>query len=321
MNLKSYQLLNIPKPVYSAQGGNEGNDAGNQGDGNEEGGVDIFDDTKGDQPERKSRFDGRGAMSQFRNKSKDGEEDEGSNSEGDKEASQDKSDRPEWLPSKFKTPEDLSKAYTQLERKLRDNGKADPDDIVPDEPTVEKYFGEDFKLDDDVKNLGLTTDDPGLKEAAEVFAKHGIGVKTAASITKEMFKRMDAHAPTPLDPEEEFKSLGNNAQAVIDANYAWLDKMDAEGKLSDDDAEVAVELMSTARGVRFLNKMRASAGERSIPLGSHAPAAVNMSPEEWQAEHGRAIAEGDHKRREELERIGSAVHGTGRGGAVRISLD
>ena len=34
------------------------------------------------------------------------------------ELPQDQSDRPEWLPEKFKTPEDMSKAYSELEKKL-----------------------------------------------------------------------------------------------------------------------------------------------------------------------------------------------------------
>lgn len=322
--LKFHQLLNLPRPLFNAEGGGSGSGDGGDGqDGDDEGGIDFFDDSEGKPADKPSRFDGKGALSQFRSKDEGEEADgeDGAKGEGQEEDGKQKGDRPEWLPEKFKTPEALASAYANLEKKLRDGGKKDPDDIVPDEPTAENYFGADFKLDPEVKNLGLESDDPGLSVAAAAFAKHGIGTKTAASIVREVFKGMDAHAPTPIDPEQEFKSLGNNGQAVIDANYSWLNKMDQEGRLSDDDANIAVDLMNTARGVRFLNKMRSMAGERSIPLGAHVPAGGNMSPEEWQAEHGKAIAEGNHKRREELERMGSAVHGNNRGGAVRISLD
>ena len=30
-----------------------------------------------------------------------------------------KDERPEWLPEKFKTPEDMAKSYTELERKMQ----------------------------------------------------------------------------------------------------------------------------------------------------------------------------------------------------------
>ncbi len=45
------------------------------------------------------------------------EPEEETNAESE-ELSQEQSDRPEWLPEKFKSPEDMSKAYSELEKKL-----------------------------------------------------------------------------------------------------------------------------------------------------------------------------------------------------------
>jgi len=45
------------------------------------------------------------------------EPEEETNTESE-ELSQEQSDRPEWLPEKFKSPEDMSKAYSELEKKL-----------------------------------------------------------------------------------------------------------------------------------------------------------------------------------------------------------
>lgn len=47
-------------------------------------------------------------------------------------------DRPEWLPEKFKSPEDMAKAYRELETRL---GKGD--DTEGDPPTPEEETGED----------------------------------------------------------------------------------------------------------------------------------------------------------------------------------
>ena len=41
------------------------------------------------------------------------------------ELPQEQSDRPDWLPEKFKTPEDMSKAYSELEKKLGQAPKED----------------------------------------------------------------------------------------------------------------------------------------------------------------------------------------------------
>jgi len=45
------------------------------------------------------------------------EPEEETNTESE-ELPQEQSDRPEWLPEKFKSPEDMSKAYSELEKKL-----------------------------------------------------------------------------------------------------------------------------------------------------------------------------------------------------------
>jgi ElaB/YqjD/DUF883 family membrane-anchored ribosome-binding protein len=45
------------------------------------------------------------------------EPEEETNAESE-ELSQEQNDRPEWLPEKFKSPEDMSKAYSELEKKL-----------------------------------------------------------------------------------------------------------------------------------------------------------------------------------------------------------
>ena len=44
------------------------------------------------------------------------------------------SDKPEWLPSKFDSPEDLAEAYRQLEQRLGSGEHIEEDDAVDDGP-------------------------------------------------------------------------------------------------------------------------------------------------------------------------------------------
>ena len=65
------------------------------------------------------------------------------------EATQDNqpSERPEWLPEKFKTPEDLAKSYSELEKKLSSPAEEKPEEQAPAEeiPQVEfNKFAEEF---------------------------------------------------------------------------------------------------------------------------------------------------------------------------------
>ena len=53
------------------------------------------------------------------------------------EVQQEQSDRPEWLPEKFKTPEDMSKAYAELEKKLGQSPKEDTEESEQSEEKAE----------------------------------------------------------------------------------------------------------------------------------------------------------------------------------------
>ena len=53
----------------------------------------------------------------------------------EEELPQDQSDRPEWLPEKFKSPEDMAQAYAELEKKL---GQAPKEDTEESEQVEEK---------------------------------------------------------------------------------------------------------------------------------------------------------------------------------------
>ena len=56
------------------------------------------------------------------------------------EASQDNQDRPEWLPEKFKSAEDMAKSYTELEKKFSSGNKeeapAEPEASTEEPPTT-----------------------------------------------------------------------------------------------------------------------------------------------------------------------------------------
>lgn len=312
-----YQSLNspirFPSPAFGPddESGNDGGDESADDDAGDEEGA------GGDQKSTASRFDAKG-LGKFRTKEEEGEGD-GTKEEGDKRLTDQKEPnadgRPDHIPAKFWDAEKkeikvdaMAKAYSVAEKALRSNGKSISAD-VPE--TEEDYFKEGVALDPEVTKLGLETDDPGLKVAASVFKKYNIGKEVAHNIVKDMFKGMNEHAPTPIDPDQELKSLGPNGKAVIDGTMIWLEKLDREGQLSDDDANVAVELLGTAKGVRFLNKLRGMTGEMSIPAGHHVTPSGGMSPNEWHEAYRKAVGEKDYKEQERLDKISASVFGGG----------
>lgn len=277
---------------------------GGDGDADEGDSLNVHDNGAGGDDAPASRFSNAG-LGKY---GADEEEEEGGEDKSDaKQEGGD--DRPKWLPEKFKSPEAMARAYADLETKLRNSGRANPDDIVPETP--DEYFDDGIELDPEVDRLGLEPDDPGLKVAADVFKKYGIGKQTAQAIVKDMFKGMNEHAPSPVDPEQELQALGPNGRHVVKGTMLWLEKLDKEGKLSDEDADTAIQLMGTARGVKFLNKLRGMTGERSIPTGMHIADSGGMSPEEWHVAYQKAVADKDYAKQEQLDAMSSSVFGKG----------
>ncbi len=91
----------------------------------------------------------------------------------------DKDDRPEWLPEKFKTPEDMAKSYTELEKKMSSGKPADE----PAATDTEIPTNEDVA--DAVENAGLDFD--ALQ--TEYQANQGLTDDTYDSLAKSGIPR------------------------------------------------------------------------------------------------------------------------------------
>lgn len=92
--------------------------------------------------------------------------------------------RPEWLPEKFKTPEDFAKSYAELETKISDNPKA-----------PEKY---DFSY---AQDIGLEMTEDQQKETADMFKQYNLTDQQAKGMLSLYSDSMKAFA-------EQYQSQG-----------------------------------------------------------------------------------------------------------------
>lgn len=202
----------------------------------------------------------------------------------------------------------LAKSYAELEAahgKLK-RAKGVGDDVPK---SADEYFADGIELPDEVDRLRIEgADDPGLRAAANVFHKYGIGRETGINIVRDMMVEMNKSADAPIDPDAEFAALGEHGEATVEGVALWLDSAADRGVMSERDVEIAESLAETADGIRFLAAVRNMTGERPIPLmpGS---GPRGMSREQWGDAYKKAVREGDYKEQERLDGMSAAIFG------------
>tara|TARA_A100000172_G_C3043438_1_gene111427 strand:- start:836 stop:1585 length:750 start_codon:yes stop_codon:yes gene_type:complete len=107
-------------------------------------------------------------------------------------------ERPEWLPEKFKSGEDLSKAYTELEKKFTQSRQESSDPATESTETSEEVSSENAR--EVVENAGLDFD-----KISKEFAEND-------TLSEETYKEMESKG-IPKEMVDSYvegqRSLGN----------------------------------------------------------------------------------------------------------------
>ena len=141
------------------------------------------------------------------------------------------SEKPEWLPEKYKTGEDLAKAYKELESKL---GAKDEDlrNQIIEEIQSEAFSDRpetsgDYQLPD-IINQEEAVDNDLLKWWSEHSFNNGFSQEEFEEGIKIYSESVLGTQPSY---EEEVSKLGDNADARIDAASLWANKFFPESAL------------------------------------------------------------------------------------------
>lgn len=159
------------------------------------------------------------------------------NPEADKKAE----DRPQWLPERFKSPEDLAKSYSELEKTLKEKGKLAPDEYVIDDIEAVKVDvqAEDFKQFQELaKSINMTN--------AQFNAVLKFGTDSGILETGPNY-------------DEEMKALGSDKDEILDSLHRF-----ASTRLTEGERSVLEELVYTADQARLLNKI-IRMSDKSVP--------------------------------------------------------
>jgi len=153
-------------------------------------------------------------------------------------------ERPDWLPAKYKSAEDVAKAYSELQKKL---GSA------PD------------KYDWSQGQNWVDPDYTPFLEMEDVFRSKNVPQEAFDSMLGTVGKFLDEFK---IDMEEEKSALGEDAKERLMTLNNW-----AKANFSDDTYHAITENMRTASAVKAIEEMRIKMidGNTTIPTGNEAP--------------------------------------------------
>lgn len=159
--------------------------------------------------------------------------------------------RPEWLPEKFQTPEELAKSYGELSTKI---GQKEDDikEQVMKQLEEEAYSGRPESAGDyqipEILNEEEAATNPLLKEWAEYAWENGYSQEEFSHWVNKFAEYQTAQQP---DLDAVKSELGDNANARVEAIQLWMNAF-----FPDQDMQEAVaELGATVGGIKALEKV------------------------------------------------------------------
>jgi len=161
--------------------------------------------------------------------------------------------RPEWLPEKFNTPEDLVNSYSSLESKLG-KGETELRESIMNEIESEAFANRPEKAGDYTLPEGMDelATDPNIEWWSNFAWENGFS-------QDEFNEGLSRMMPEQPNLDAEIEKLGDNANARIEAVALWSQKNVPE--------EFGPEIMrmgETAEGVQLLEHFMSALSSGSV---------------------------------------------------------
>lgn len=178
--------------------------------------------------------------------------------------------RPEWLPEKFNTPEDLVTSYASLESKLG-KGEEELRKTITEELHQEKWADRPetagaYQLPDSIDEQEAVGNEL-LNWWSNFAFENGYGQDKFAEGIEMYSNAINAHLP---DLDAEKTKLGENADARIEAVQLWAGKF-----FQEDQLDALERLGETASGIEVLEKIMSTINSNSVSANIESAAQIN----------------------------------------------
>lgn len=206
-------------------------------------------------------------------------------------------ERPEWLPEKFKTPEDMAKSYTELEKKLGAPKEEAPEEYALNLP--EQYA--DMELDDDELVSGFL-------EVAKTEGMPQEAVDKMVAMYAEWAGQIEAEEAQRQKTEVE--ALGKNAKARLQDLNDW-----GAANLSQEAYQTLAAKLDDAAGVALFEEIKGLLKEPGLPVKERATTDHDAEAQRLKAmqfekdENGNRRLSTDAAFRRQFRELQAKIHG------------
>ena len=191
--------------------------------------------------------------------------------------------RPEWLPEKFTTPEDMAKSYGELEswkgKKEEDLRKTISDELKVESLSQRPKTAGDYQIPDSIDEEEAGTN-PLLKEWADYAWENGYSQEKFSHWVNKFAEYMNADQP---DLEQIKKDLGDNANARVESAQLFMNKF-----FPTEMHEAISQLGTSVEGIKAIEFIQRQmqgtdiSGQASTPSKlSHADIEAKMKDERY----------------------------------------
>jgi len=180
--------------------------------------------------------------------------------------------RPEWLPEKFQTPEDLAKSYGELSTKI--GQKEEEIEKRLQEKLAEEAFSErpasagDYQIPEVLSEEEAATN-PLLKEWADYAWENGYSQEEFSHWVNKFAEYQETQQP---DLDQVRVDLGDNANQRIEAVQLFMNKF-FPAEMQD----AVAELGSSAEGIKALEFIQKQMQSTTISNQATAPAGLTQA--------------------------------------------
>jgi len=167
--------------------------------------------------------------------------------------------RPEWLPEKFKNPEDFAKSYSSLERRLSEGEDGFREQFMEEisNAVAEDVpdSADDYELPEGIDEQ-LAADDPLLNWWANHSHENQFTQEEFQEGIEMYREALEGAKGETIDSEAEIASLGDNAPERLDAVESF-----AKEFFPEDEFNEIAELCATAKGVEAFERIMQAMSE------------------------------------------------------------